>query len=170
MPKQDVDREAIQDLELRAESLRRWLTANPAKRPLILEFSGSPKAGKTRTISVLELFLRRNGFKVEVFTERASVCPIRSKGHLNFNVWVWCASLQGMLEALYRDIDIFVLDGVFDAIVWNDWLRITGKITAEEADAVDRFFTISRWVDLIDLVLWSPAIPRYRLSESTPIS
>ena len=67
---------------------------------------------------MLELFLKRNGVKVEVFTERASVAPIKSKGHLNFNVWVSCASLQGMLEALYRDIDVFILDrGVFDALV-----------------------------------------------------
>src|SRR2546425_12092189 len=38
-----------------------------------------------------------------------SIAPIKSKGHLNFNVWVSCASLQGMLEALYVDIDSLVV-------------------------------------------------------------
>src|SRR5581483_10324403 len=87
----------IQKLESQAEQLRALLDNNPraAKRPLIIEFSGSPKAGKTRCIHGLELFLKRNGFRAEVFTERASIAPIQSKGHLFFNAWVSCASLQG---------------------------------------------------------------------------
>jgi hypothetical protein len=122
----------IEDLELKAEKLKHLLESGTAKRPLIIEFSGAPKAGKTRAINVLELFLKRNGIKAEVFTERASIAPIKSKGHLNFNVWVSCASLQGALEALYRELDVFILDrGIFDALVWNEWLKKTGKITAE---------------------------------------
>jgi len=151
-PRTELDRQ-VADLEGRAEALKALLESRPAKRPLIIEFSGSPKAGKTRTIAGLELFLKRNGIKVEVYTERASVSPIKSKGHLNFNVWVSCASLQGMLEALYKDIDIFILDrGIFDALVWNEWLYMTGKVTAEEARQVEEFFQMSRWLDLIDLV------------------
>ena len=143
----------IKELEDRASKLKTLLELRSAKRPLIIEFSGAPKAGKTRCISVLELFLKRNGIKVEVYTERASVCPIKSKGHLNFNVWVSCASLQGMLEALYKDIDVFILDrGVFDALVWNEWLETVGKITSEEAQQVEQFFTMKRWTDLIDIV------------------
>jgi hypothetical protein len=111
----------IEDLEARAAKLKQLLDNGTAKRPLIIEFSGAPKAGKTRSISVLELFLKRNGIKAEVFTERASIAPIKTKGHLYFNVWVSCASLQGMLEALYRDLDVFILDrGLFDALVWNE--------------------------------------------------
>ncbi len=148
-----VSVEAIKSLEDRAAKLKAFLEARPAKRPLILEFSGSPKAGKTRCISVLELFLKRNGIKTEVYAERASVSPIKSKGHLNFNVWVSCASLQGMLESLYKDIDVFILDrGVFDALVWNEWLELTGKITREEAQQVEQFFTMKRWTDLVDVV------------------
>ena len=62
-------------------------------------------------------------------------------------------SLQGMLESLYRDIDVFILDrGVFDALVWNEWLEMTGKITREEATQVAEFFTMDRWTKLIDVV------------------
>ncbi len=148
-----ADYEQVLDLETRAAKLKELLDARAAKRPLIIEFSGAPKAGKTRSISGLELFLKRNGIKVEVFTERASVAPIKSKGHLNFNVWVSCASLQGMLEALYRDLDVFILDrGVFDALVWNEWLEMTGKITGEEARQVAQFFTMNRWTELVDLI------------------
>src|SRR5438128_53626 len=145
--------EQIVQLETRADELKKLLEKRSASRPLIIEFSGSPKAGKTRAIAVLALFLKRNGIKVDTFTERASVSPIESKGHLNFNVWVSCASLQGMLEALYRDLDVFILDrGIFDALVWNEWLEMTGKITGEEASQVSQFFTMERWTQLVDLI------------------
>jgi predicted NUDIX family phosphoesterase len=153
-PETHADLEQIKGLEFRAAQLRSLLDKRDrADRPLIIEFSGAPKAGKTRSISILELFLKRNGIKAEVFTERASIAPIRSKGHLNFNVWVSCASLQGMLEALYRDLDVFILDrGMFDALVWNEWLKMTGKITPQEADQVAQFFLMDRWTELVDLV------------------
>jgi predicted NUDIX family phosphoesterase len=149
-PESDV----IRDLEKAASNLKGLLEKRNTKRPFIIEFSGAPKAGKTRAISVLELFLKRNGIKAEVFIERASVSPIRAKHHLYFNVWVSCASLQGMLESLYHhDLDIFILDrGIFDALVWNELLNMTGKITTEEATQVADFFTMHRWTDLVDLV------------------
>jgi predicted NUDIX family phosphoesterase len=142
-------------MEASAQKLRAQFDSGVVKRPLIIEFSGLPKAGKTRTISILELFLKRNGFKVDVFIERASIAPIRTKGHLNFNTWVSCASLQGMLEAMSKpELDVFILDrGLFDALVWTHWLAQTGKITSEEEEACYRFFAMSRWTDLVDLVL-----------------
>ena len=165
-PQQPADFELIAELESRAAKLKRLLELGSAKRPLIIEFSGAPKAGKTRSISVLELFLKRNGIKVEVFTERASIAPIKSKGHLNFNVWVSCASLQGMLDALYRDIDVFILDrGIFDALVWNEWLKMTGKITDEEAEQVARFFTMQRWTELVDLIFILTCDPKVSIER-----
>jgi predicted NUDIX family phosphoesterase/thymidylate kinase len=160
------EHEQILELETRAAKLKELLDTRTAKRPLVIEFSGAPKAGKTRSISVLELFLKRNGVKVEVFTERASVAPIKSKGHLNFNVWVSCASLQGMLEALYRDLDVFILDrGVFDALVWNEWLEMTGKITREEAKQVAQFFTMKRWTELVDIVFVLTCDPKISIER-----
>lgn len=162
----EVDLKQIEDLEARAAAIKQLLDSGTAKRPLVIEFSGAPKAGKTRSISVLELFLKRNGIKTEVFTERASVAPIKSKGHLYFNVWVSCASLQGLLEALYRDLDVFILDrGVFDALVWNEWLEMTGKITSAEADQVAQFFTMERWTQLIDVIFVLTCDPKVSIER-----
>lgn len=161
-----ADYQQILELEAKAAKLKELLDTRAAKRPFIIEFSGAPKSGKTRSISGLELFLKRNGIKVEVFTERASVAPIKSKGHLNFNVWVSCASLQGMLESLYRDLDVFILDrGVFDALVWNEWLEMTGKITGEEAGQVAHFFTMSRWTELVDLIFVLTCDPKVSIER-----
>jgi hypothetical protein len=88
------------------------------------------------------------------------------KGHLNFNVWVSCASLQGMLECLDRDLDVFILDrGVFDALVWNEWLELTGKITKAEAQQVADFFTMDRWTKLIDLIFVFTCEPKVSIER-----
>ncbi len=144
----------LSKLEQNANEIRRLLDARTAKRPLIIEFSGSPKSGKTTAINVLSLFFRRNGFRVETFAERASVSPIvGKKGHPDFNVWVSCASLLGMIESVEKNIDLFMLDrGIFDALVWNTVLARTGKITKEEGDTIASFFSLDRWTRLIDLV------------------
>ena len=74
------DTATIARLETEAAKLRAQLDAGFAKRPLIIEFSGLPKSGKTRSIGILELFLKRNGFKVDVFIERAFDCADSHKG------------------------------------------------------------------------------------------
>ncbi len=157
----DAEDATIKELEDEAAKLVKLLNSREAKRPLIIEFSGTPKSGKTMAISVLRLFMRRNGIQVEAYTERASIAPLKAKGHIDFNVWVSCASLQGMLESLDKEIDIFILDrGLFDALVWNHWLDMTGKIKKEEADAVNSFFTMSRWMSLVDLVCVMKCSPK----------
>ncbi|MFZ3213683.1 MAG: hypothetical protein WA188_19430 [Terriglobales bacterium] len=71
-----------------------------------------------------------------------------------------------MLEALYRDLDVFILDrGVFDALVWNDWLEMTGKITREEARQVAEFFTMRRWTELVDLIFILTCDPKVSIER-----
>src|SRR5262249_52416997 len=50
--------------------------------------------------------------------------------------------------------------GVFDALVWTHWLAKTGKITTAEERASYEFFAMSRWTDLVDLVLIMTCDPK----------
>src|SRR3954469_23721694 len=81
----------------RAEALVKRF-ATKARRVVVLEFAGVPKAGKTSTISQLYSFLKRCGFRVKIVVERASVCPIRDKRHFTFNVWTASTTLAQILE------------------------------------------------------------------------
>lgn len=156
----------IEKLENKAANIRVLLDKGTLKRPLILEFSGTPKAGKTSTISVLGLFLRRNGFQSKVFAERASISPIKKKGHPDFNLWVACSTFQGLLEALQEPIDIFIFDrGIFDILWWNRWLERTGKIDSQEAKLVSDFCTMKRWLRLVDLVCVMTCSPEVALER-----
>ena len=84
------------DLQKRAEAARARF--NGARKPIVVEFAGVPKAGKTTTLSQIQAFLKRCGFRVEVVVERASVCPIQDKKHSNFNVWTACMTLSQILQ------------------------------------------------------------------------
>ena len=66
-----------------------------ARKPIVVEFAGVPKAGKTSTIGQVVAFFKRCGFRVEVVVERASVCPIRDKKHSDFNVWTETRETKG---------------------------------------------------------------------------
>ena len=56
---------SIDDLIRRArEALVRF--DHQARKPIVVEFAGCPKAGKTSTIGQVAAFFKRTGFKVEV--------------------------------------------------------------------------------------------------------
>ena len=71
----DDRKKLIKDLQKLAEEVMELRGEHRQKRPIVIEFSGSPKAGKTSCINSLEIFLKRNGFSVSIVQERASVCP-----------------------------------------------------------------------------------------------
>ena len=79
------------DLQARTERAAQLFTEK-ARKPLVVEFAGVPKAGKTTTLSHVQTFLKRCGFRTDVVVERASVCPIQDKKHANFNVWTACTT------------------------------------------------------------------------------
>lgn len=75
-----------------AEKLFVELREKPRERPLFVEFSGTPKSGKTSCIDTVVHFFRRVGFKVLAPTEGASKrTPYYLKENLFFfNSWSAC--------------------------------------------------------------------------------
>ncbi len=124
------------------------------RRPFIIEFAGTPKSGKTTTISAVHQFLKRNGVIVRTSQERASVAPLIDKGTAFFNTWVTCATLNGIIEALEDEkLDVLILDrGLFDGLVWIDWQEKTHRVSEAEAKEFRSFVLTPRWRGLVDLV------------------
>jgi len=155
----------IERLEEKARIVLEAKRANRPRRPLLVEFCGSPKAGKTSAISSLEIFLKRNGFTVEVLTERASVCPISDKKGWTFNVWTGCSAVAQILEKIDApergSSDIVICDrGIFDALIWFDWLSKQRRLDAPTKAALEGFFKISLFRASLDLVLAFKAEPK----------
>lgn len=137
-----------------------------ARRPFFIEFSGTPKSGKTTGATRLELFFRRNNFRVRTLTERASTCPLRRKDHMFFNVWTACSTLTQMLEALDRDDQIVIIDrGLFDALCWINWLEKTARLTQPEKKIIDDFILLNPWRELTDIVFILSVDPKTALER-----
>ena len=121
------------------------------RKPVVIEFAGTPKAGKTTTLGTLSAFLKRCGFKVEVVIERASVCPIRDKKHGNFNIWTACTTLGQVSEKTQSpprpdDPDVLLLDrGLFDSLVWLRMMWKMARIKENELDASEKFLLLEEW-------------------------
>jgi predicted NUDIX family phosphoesterase len=144
------------DLQIRAEKVAERF--GNARKPIVFEFAGVPKAGKTTTLNALQAFLKRCGFRVEVVVERASVCPIRDKKHANFNVWTACTTLAQILEKTQNpprpdDPHILILDrGLFDAICWLTLMERLERIRPQERQIIEKFLRIDDWRKRISAV------------------
>lgn len=152
----DSRKRIINDLQELAKEVHDLKAEHRQKRPIVIEFSGSPKAGKTSCINSLELFLKRNGFSVQIVQERASVCPVSDKQSPMFNLWTSCMSLAGLvgtLENKKTQIDVLILDrGIFDALCWFEWLVSSGRMEEEQRKIIERFLLIKELVACIDIV------------------
>ena len=116
----------------------------PRVRPVFVEFSGSPKSGKSTCIDIVGHFFRRLGFRILAPTEGASKrTPYYLKNNLvAFNTWSASYALNHIFDGLYSAdrYDISILDrGLFDALVWFELLSTSGDITEEVSRKVQDF-------------------------------
>ena len=108
------------DLQNRVEQLSSRI--GELRRPFVIEFTGTPKSGKTTCVDTIAKFFRRNGVPVSLVTERASVCPIRDKNDIRFNLWTLSTSLAQLIEAIDEPRRVVILDrGLFDSLVWMNY-------------------------------------------------
>ena len=136
-------------LQQRAEAAAKRLPT--ARKPVVVEFAGVPKAGKTTALGQVHAFLKRCGFRVEVVVEHASICPIRDKKHANFNVWTASTTLSRILEKTQipsrpGDPDVLILDrGLFDAVNWFAVMERLARIRKAERELIERFLLMDDW-------------------------
>lgn len=165
------------ELQIRAESLASDFKSR-GRKPVVIEFAGTPKAGKTTTLGSLHAFLKRCGFKVEVVVERASICPIRDKKHANFNIWTACTTLAQVLEKTQDpprpdDPDVLILDrGLFDSLSWLAMMERMARIKKDEKDAAEKFLLLPDWrkrISGVIVMLASPSDAMEREQGDLPV-
>lgn len=154
-------KKTIRDLEKLASEVLKLKQEREQRRPLLIEFCGSPKSGKSTTITSLNIFLKRNGFKTVVLTERASVCPIENKTHPFFNIWTMTSAISEIVKNLEQGesrVDIIISDrGIFDALCWFEWLNTNPAPKApylddESAKRLENFILMDMWLSYLDLI------------------
>lgn len=168
--KGDSKEEIIQQLASRAKLVRELVEERRKRRPVLIEFAGAPKSGKTSSIHSLRLFLKKNGFKVAVVQEAAAICPVDDKHSPMFNIWTACHTLcdmVGMLESLNRKAyDVVIIDrGIFDALCWFEWLFASGKMELQQKKVIDSFLLQEVFLTYIDLVIVFQAKPQVSIER-----
>lgn len=153
----------IKELEQLAGKVLSLKQESRPRRPIVIEFCGSPKSGKSSCINSLSLFLRRNKFRTKVLTERASVCPVADKYDPNFNIWTACSAISELVEVLSnssKDYDVVILDrGIFDALCWFNWLNRDNSLDDADFSSLETFLVMNKWRTVIDLVYVFTATP-----------
>ena len=147
----------LENLQAKAEQIRRSLDSSSSPRPLFVEFAGTPKSGKSTCIDIVNHFLRRLGYKVLAPTEGASKrTPYYLKSDLvSFNVWSATYALTHILEGRYGSdqYDLVIMDrGLFDALAWFELLKQKSDITSEECSTIHQFLLIDHWRELVDMI------------------
>lgn len=91
------------------------------KKPFIVEFTGTPEAGKTTVINILFEDLKKLGYKVKLYPESAEITPKEfPKGCFEAKLWMNFDTAKNILEAQYMsDYEIVLFDrGAFDRMFW----------------------------------------------------
>lgn len=127
------------------------------KLPLVVEFAGSPKAGKSTTIDIVTHFFKRTGFKIWAPTEGASKrTPYFLRRDLvAFNAWALNYAISEILTAYHNveEYDLVVLDrGPFDSLAWMRVLKDEGELTPDEYDRIENFARHPKWANLVERV------------------
>ena len=156
------DLNALRD---KADRTLEVLRSHPPVRPVFVEFSGTPKSGKSTCIDIVSHFFRRVGYSVLAPTEGASKrTPYYLRNDLvAFNTWSASYALTHILEGLYHSdrYHLAILDrGLFDALAWFQLLESNGQISVEMRETIQNFISLERWRSAIDGVYLFTADPK----------
>ena len=122
-------------------------------RPFFIEFTGSPSAGKTTTITELDKFLRRQGFRVLCPQEGAEVIRHIPRTTPLYNIRTGIYAITKLIdEGVNHQYDVVIFDrGAFDAYVWMMYWRDKNKLTEQEKQVIQSFFLSDYWINQIDI-------------------
>lgn len=127
-------------------------------RPFVIEFSGMPRAGKDRQISILRDYLQDvHDYRVEVLEEAIRLCPMPTSSELDRFYWTIPAVVSLMLETVLdrpRKYDVVILNrGLFDTLAFLHMMRIQDRIDDGMESVLAEFLLYEEWTCLVDAVL-----------------
>lgn len=147
------------------ETLGLKLSDAECRLPFVVEFLGTPKAGKTSVRNMIGRLAEKHTFRVYCPNEGASTPSRRAiRQHLAaFNTLNACYALDQLLSKCIprNQCDLLLLDrGIIDAQVWFEVLRKEEIITTQNAKSAQAFFALPPWVGLVDAFVLMTCNPR----------
>ncbi|HAN09170.1 MAG TPA: hypothetical protein DCP90_00980 [Clostridiales bacterium] len=105
-------------------------------KPIIIDFCGTPRAGKTGTIEVVKEFFKKAGFRVKNIIEPASYCPLPKSARKAYSIWTNNEAHNKLIEVLANNnADVVLCDrGICDNYTWVHYNYYKGIISKDEYD------------------------------------
>ena len=129
--------------------------------PFVVEFSGTPRTGKTTTINNLYDFFRKGGFNVSVLEEFTTskyyrgLCKNAFNGltRVDRNIKIVDEVFKQLLDAVHSDSDIVLVDrSLNDRQIWNYWCYRDGDFDENTYSRLrNKYYKLSR--ELIDCLI-----------------
>ena len=122
------------------------------RRPFFIEISGTPSAGKTRSVFELDKLLRHHDLRVLRLQEGTDELRHLPRTTPLFNIQVGIHALHLLLEtSVGHDFDVVIFErGIFDAYCWMLYWLDKKQITPEECKLVQSFLVSPLWSGKID--------------------
>ena len=131
------------------------------KKPFVIEFTGTPRTGKTTIINNLEEFFKKGGYKVCVLEEfttskyyKENIKPkLENKYKSIVNIEIPKYVNMYLDEAISKDYDIILIDrSLFDRCIWIDRLKSKNGIKDNEVkDYYEKYIPLIK--EKIDIVV-----------------
>ncbi len=112
-------------------------------RPLMIEFMGSPEAGKTTAIDSIVKSLNDLGIITSKIRESAESVPsYYPKGSLSAHFWMRLNTAKSISEQYHKNSDdVIIIDrGIYDTMFWNEIFKNKGELNKSECYVADSFF------------------------------
>lgn len=133
--------EKLCELHNKKLELLRLKSSIEYSEPYIIEFTGTPRAGKTSCANNIKDFFKKSGFRVEMLEEPAGQINDRIKNQeelkrmneVEFNNLTLQIACDSLSKAKNSDSDIIIMDrGVLDNYIWYDMFYRQNKISFED--------------------------------------
>ena len=163
----------LRQLHAQKKELQKLKSLVSLQKPFVIEFSGTPRTGKTTTINNLYDFFKKGGFDVSLIEEFTTSKAYIEGFKYKFNQMSLGDSNIAIIEEVYRQLqdaissgkEIILIDrSINDRQMWNYRRFIRGDMLEEQYfTARNKYSAISK--DLIDFLVITYAEPLVSLKR-----
>ena len=144
-------------LHYKKQEIHKMLKVLTNTKPYVIEFTGTPRTGKTTLINNLCDFFKMDGFDVIALKEFATSIQCSEEAYAEFENIIKNEILKNTLkelkEAISQNPDIILIDrSLFDRTIWMDRLYNKNGLSKQEYDEfMDKYIEIIK--ENIDIIL-----------------
>lgn len=131
----------LKNIHYRKEEVFKLKSVLSKKKPYVIEFTGTPRTGKTSLINNLKDFFKKKGFNVCIIEEfttslkyKTQIYPtLKNKSKNVVNTEIPKYVLKDLNDAINSKYDIIIVDrSLFDRLIWVDRLFLKKGMSDEE--------------------------------------